>query len=272
MTKQTSFETVADLVPWLEGRGVAELRGWLLEALEEDSRLRQKLCRQARRESGQAPDLKALREQMVRATAPPRRGFVDWRGAGDYCDAMERACVDPLEDLLNEGHATEVIELSEEVFRMTERASEFVQDEGEIGMICDRLKVLHLEACRLAAPDGVALAQRLFHHLISSGADHFPDVIKNYQLYFGPAGLTAFKRLAEDRLAGLPVPPPEPMVDSNAFPAKKSLAKMKLRERQQRAAQELTYRRREAQALLDQCTVQVQVEHGRPAGAGQRSS
>ena len=253
MTKVSSFETVEDLIPWLKGRGVAELRGWLLEALEEDSRLRQKLCRQARRESGPGPDLTALRHQMARATAPPPRGFVNWRGAGDFCDAMERACVDPLQELLNDGHATEVIELSEEVLTLTGRASEFVQDAGEIGMIGDRLRGLHLEACRLASPDGVVLARRLFHHLISSGADHFPDVIQNYQLHFGQAGVAEFKRLAEERLAGLPLPPPETTEDPNAFPAKKSQARIKLMQQQQRKNQETTYRRQQVQALLDQC-------------------
>lgn len=57
MNKTAPFETVDDLMPWLEGRGAEELRGWLREALEENSRLRQKLGRQAQRELGQALDL-----------------------------------------------------------------------------------------------------------------------------------------------------------------------------------------------------------------------
>ena len=60
MNKDSPFETVADLVPWLEGRGAEELRGWLREALEENSRLRQKLGRQAQRDSKQTLDLTVL--------------------------------------------------------------------------------------------------------------------------------------------------------------------------------------------------------------------
>ena len=135
MNKTDPFEKVADLVPWLEGRGAEEWRGWLREALEENSRLRQKLGRQAQRELGQALDLRVLKRQIVQATAPPPGGFVDWRGATTYCRAMESACVDPLEELLLEGPAAEVVELAEWVLTLTERASEHVQDAGEVGMM-----------------------------------------------------------------------------------------------------------------------------------------
>lgn len=131
MSKNPSFETVADLVLWLEGHGAEELR----EALEENSRLLQKLSRQAQRGLGQALDLTVLKQQIIRATAPPSGGFVDWRGAGAYCDATEIACVDPLEELLQEGYASAVDELTEWVLKLTERALEHVQDSGEVGMI-----------------------------------------------------------------------------------------------------------------------------------------
>ena len=84
--------------------------------------------------------------------------------------------------------------------------------------------------------------------------------------------MAEFKRLAEERLAGLPMPMTELPDESGAFPAWKSLAGFRLREQQQRARQEITYRGNRAQALLDQCGAPEKVEHGRPAGAGQRSS
>ncbi len=227
MNKTAPYETVADLVPWLEERGAEELRGWLREALEENSRLRQKLSRQAQRELGQALDLTVLKRQIEKATAPPRGGFVDWRGARAYCSAMESACVDPLEELLQEGHAAEVVELAEWVLTLTERASEHVQDSGEIGMIWDRLQALHLEACRRAKPDGVALAGRLLAQVISNDYNPFPDVVKTYQDHFGAAGLAEFKRLAEERLAGLPVPPPEPPETDWEIPRRRALAEGK---------------------------------------------
>ena len=78
--------------------------------------------------------------------------------------------------------------------------------------------------------------------------------------------------LAGEGLEGLPVPMPELPDESGAFPARASWAGFRLREPQQRARQEITYRRRRAQALLDQCAAVEKVEHGRPAGVGQRSS
>ena len=253
MTKNSPFETVADLVPWLEGRGAEELRGWLREALEENSRLRQKLSRQAQRELGQTLDLTVLKRQIEKATAPPRGGFVDWREAGDYCRVMESACVDPLKELLQEGHAAEVVELAEWVLKLTERASEHVQDSGEVGMIWDRLRALHLEACRRAKPDGVALAGRLFAQVISNDYYPFPDVVHTYQEHFGAGGLAEFRRLAEERLAGLPVPPPESPATNGEIPRRRALAEGKQRELQLRNIRELNHRRNHVIALLNKC-------------------
>ena len=65
MASGTQFETVADLLPWLEARGVDELRGWLVEALGENRGLFEKVVRQAQRERGLAPDFTALKARMV---------------------------------------------------------------------------------------------------------------------------------------------------------------------------------------------------------------
>ncbi len=253
MNKTSSFETVDELMPWLESREAEELQGWLREALEENSPLRQKLGRQAQRELGQTLDLTVLKRKIVQATAPPRGGFVDWRGAEDYCHAMESACVNPLDELLQEGHAAEVVELAEWVLKLTERASEHVQDCGEIGMIWDRLQALHLEACRRAKPDGVALAGRLFSHVISSGYYPFPEVVRTYQVHFGVAGVAEFKRLAEERLAGLSLPPPGPPEPDGQIPRRRAMAESKRREQQLQNIRELNYRRTIVTALLDQC-------------------
>jgi len=85
MASGTRSETVADLLPWLEGRGVEELRGWLVE----NRGLFEKLARQAQREMGVAPDFTALKARMVRAAAPPGGGYVDWRMVGEYCRGLD---------------------------------------------------------------------------------------------------------------------------------------------------------------------------------------
>lgn len=178
---------------------------------------------------------------------------MDWRRAGDYCCAMESACVDPLEELLLEGHAAEVVELAEWVLSLTERASEHVQDSGEVGMMWERLQAIHLKACQAARPNGVELARRLFAQVISNDYNPFPDVVKTYSDHFGAAGLTEFRRLTEERLAGLPVPPPEPPETNGEIPRRRAMAEGKQRELQLRNLRELNYRRNHAIALLNQC-------------------
>jgi hypothetical protein len=253
MNKTAPFETVEELMPWLERRGAEELRDWLREAIEENSRLRQKLARQAQRELGQELDLTVLKRQVVQATAPPPDGYVNWRGVSAYCDAMETTCVDPLEEMLEDGHAAEVVELAEWVLSLTERTSEHVQDAGEVGMVGDRLRALHLEACRRAKPDGVALAGRLFAQVIASPWDPFPDVVETYQEFFGAEGLAEFRSQAEARLAGLPVPPPEPPEICGDIPVKQAKAAYHQREQQMRNIRELQYPRETVSLLLKKC-------------------
>ena len=62
----------------------------------------------------------------------------------------------------------------------------------------DRLRALHLEACRRAKPDGVALAGRLFVQVISNDYYPFPDVVHTYRDHFGASGWAEFRRLAEE--------------------------------------------------------------------------
>lgn len=184
---------------------------------------------------------------------------------------MEAACVDPLEKLLEEGHTAGVVELAEWVLSLTERASEHVQDSGEVGMLWDRLRALHLKACQQANPDGVALARRLFVQVTSSSYDPFPEVVETYQDHFGTAGLSAFRRLAEERLAGLPLPHSEPPEIRGDIPLKRAIVEHKQRALQLRNIQELTYRRSGAAVLLKKC-LEVEARRGRHATLARKAA
>jgi hypothetical protein len=82
--------------------------------------------------------------------------------------------------------------------------------------------------------------------------NHFKDVLETYHVRFGADGLAEFRRLAEERLAGLPMPPPEPP-EPSGIPLKRVMAEGKQRELQLRNIRELAYRRSRLAALLDQC-------------------
>lgn len=121
MKRAAKFESVDDLLPWLVEQSAEDLRRWLVEALAENSDLCQRLCRTARKSRGLSPDWDLLRSQIAKAMGPPVRSYVDWRGASAWCSAMERASVDPLEELLDAGHAAGIVELTEVEARTTAR-------------------------------------------------------------------------------------------------------------------------------------------------------
>jgi hypothetical protein len=71
--------------------------------------------------------------------------------------------IDVLDELLTKGHGGEVVELAEYALAALEQSLERVDDsDGRMREVGERLEELHLRACRRAAPDPVALAERLF--------------------------------------------------------------------------------------------------------------
>jgi hypothetical protein len=70
--------------------------------------------------------------------------------------------IDSVEALLNEGHASEVIQLAEHALAAVESALGSIDDsDGYMGGILERLQELH-HSCAKAKPDLEALVKRLF--------------------------------------------------------------------------------------------------------------
>ncbi|MGH8721829.1 MAG: tetratricopeptide repeat protein, partial [Burkholderiales bacterium] len=69
--------------------------------------------------------------------------------------------------------------------------------DGEMGGLIDRLQEMHLEACRMARPDPVALAERLFELEMESSFGAFHQAVAAYADVLGEAGRAAYRRLAE---------------------------------------------------------------------------
>jgi len=198
--------TPAALREWLGECGVPELVEWLMEALESDVALRERLYRRASRERGAVVDLARLKKAMVAATTTPHGGYVNYRASGDFCADIERACIDPLREMLAAGQAAEVVELAEFAVHRTEKAIEFVDDSGgHFTMIWDSLLEVHLAACAASRPDPVALARRLFAHAAGSGWDNFRDAPETHKHHLGKAGLAEFRRLAVEAFDALPL-------------------------------------------------------------------
>lgn len=113
--------------------------------------------------------------------------------------------IDLVEDMLRTGQAVTVIEMCEHALRRVEGAMDHVDDsDGEMGGILGRLGDLHLAACELAHPEPVALAGRLFAWELGGQWDVFTGAVITYADVLGGAGLTEYRRRAEEEWAKVP--------------------------------------------------------------------
>lgn len=123
-------------------------------------------------------------------------GGVDWRGAGDFAEAIDQVLA-RLERLLADGRSTGILGLLEHLFDQMEDAFEAVDDsDGEIGGVLARAGAIHLQACRQARPDPRALAGALFAREVEGSWNTFEDAAGTYADVLGPEGLAEYRRLA----------------------------------------------------------------------------
>ena len=184
----------------------AEDKDYLVEMIMKQARadggLAERLVMKAARRQLGGTDIATFRRVLTNAFSTG--GFVDWRGVSDYARRIQEA-VNGIEELLNEGHAAEVIELLEHGLAQCERALGQVDDsEGAVGEVRDRLQELHLEACRKARPEPEALARRLFEWEMKSQWDVFHGAASTYADVLGPKGLATYRKLAEPVWARVP--------------------------------------------------------------------
>ena len=159
-TTDTTVVTLDHARAWLAKQDNAKLVEMLLDQAALDWHLRERLLLQAAKAAGQNASAAAIRQAMNRATRTG--GFVDYRAARDFSLGIDQV-VASIADLLKEGCAAEVIELTEHALGKVEQATLSMDDsDGYMGGILQRLQDLHLEACRKTPPDPEALAGRLF--------------------------------------------------------------------------------------------------------------
>ena len=194
----------------------AEEKDYLVEMIMKqatrDTGLAERLVMKAARRQPGGTDIATFRRVLTNAFSTG--GFVDWKGAWAYARRIHEA-INGVEELLNEGHAAEVIELLEHGLRQCERALGQVDDSGgAVGEVRDRLQELHLKACSKARPEPEALARRLFDWEMASQWDVFHGAARTYAQVLGPKGLAAFRKLAERVWAGVPALKPGDKRDS----------------------------------------------------------
>jgi uncharacterized Zn finger protein len=198
-----SAPTLDDAQTHLQTLPPASLVELLIEHAHEDERLARRLLLMTTRPQQEASvDVISLRALIDQAFA--HHGFVPYREVWGYTRGIEET-TDALDELLVQDRAAEVVELAEYALSALEQALEHVDDsDGQMSDVGTRLQELHLEACRRARPDPVALAERLFARELEGDWDIFDRAALHYADILGDAGLERYRELARARWAKVP--------------------------------------------------------------------
>ena len=194
--------TMGDVRGNLAGQKKDALVDMLMEQAMNDDRLRQRLLMRAAKKTPKGLDLATYRQAIDDAV--DAGGFVDYGEAHDYAQGIEDA-IDSVEELMKEGHASEVIELTEHALAAVEDAMGSIDDsDGHMGGILERLQEIHHAACKKAKPAPEALAKRLFEWELRTDWDTFFGAAEKYTDVLGEKGLAVYRKLAEAEWARVP--------------------------------------------------------------------
>jgi uncharacterized Zn finger protein len=187
--------TMDEVRAHLAGEDKSALVDMLMDQAMEDDRLRRRLFLRAAKADPKGRGVAACRRAIDEAVGCD--DLVDYRSAYDYASGIEEA-IAPIEELLDEGHASEVIDLAEYALEAVEEAVGRVDDsDGHMGGILERLQEVHLEACERARPDPEELAGRLFAWELRTDWDSFFGAAETYADILGEKGLAVYRELAE---------------------------------------------------------------------------
>jgi uncharacterized Zn finger protein len=194
--------TMDDVQAYLKEQDKDLLVRLVMQQAMEDEGLRERLLLRASRMGGLDP------AAFRRAIDDVVRFDDDYYGPPwEYARGIQNV-VGAIEELLEEGFAQEVIELSEYALASVERAM-YYDVVGTIGEILEALEGLHHKACKQAKPDQEALAKRLFEWELGGDHDTFFDAVNTYADVLGEKGLAEYRRLAEKEWADVPALGPD---------------------------------------------------------------
>jgi len=199
--------SMADVKAHLEKQDKASLVSLLLQQAGEDETLKSRLLMQAAM-GAKTVHIPAFRRMIDRA--------VDWRDFLDYGSMQEYArgiddVIASLRELLEKGHATEVIDLSEYLLQQLEPQMEMMDDsDGYMSDIVPAIQELHHDACVNVKPDPEQLARKLFQWELQSDWEIFYGAVQQYADVLGKRGLETYRALAEAKWAKMrPIGPGE---------------------------------------------------------------
>lgn len=188
---------------YLSTQTPAQLIALLLQATERDERCYKSLLHKAELAIGDTDLYKTFHKLITQATYVS--GFIEWREVDDFVADLEEL-VDSLHDLLTPEHASMLAELLEYALERMENAVQDVDDSsGSVGGVIYTLVAMHLDACTLAPPKPLALAERLFKLTTAHWVEVTDVDLLAYQELLGQSGLQHFRELAEAAWAKVPL-------------------------------------------------------------------
>jgi tetratricopeptide (TPR) repeat protein len=195
--------TITQIRDYLKDKDVDALVKMIVDLAEEDPALYRKLeiAAAARETDGKVLE-KRLRKAIDSATRT--RGFIDYGQAPSWAADVD-AVLDALAELAPGPHAPVVIGLADVAASRVECALEDIDDsDGFCSELIERAQLIHLEACRAAKPEPVALARDLFLHETEDELDAFYGAAGQYADVLGEKGLAEYRRLAIEAWQKLP--------------------------------------------------------------------
>ena len=184
-----------ELLSYLEGLEKDALLTVLLEHMEEDEALHRKLTLCAAQARGSVTDISPWKDAF--RTVVRKGEHISYHEAYGHVRQIEDV-IDSFDDLLKQKHADAVIELTEYALSELEEAIGYMDDsDGMAGELLYRLQDLHLRACKLARPDPLELAEKLFTWEVEADYDILSQSVETYADVLGKTGRAAYRRLAE---------------------------------------------------------------------------
>lgn len=176
---------------------------WLLDAIEQDPQLFQRMQLRATLNPAQTQSLEStadsLRRVIEMTTCIDDSDRDDWHAAANIAEGLQNV-FDSLGEILSPETAAELLDVLEYGIERTEQLIRQIDDhEFDIGSCIERFAELHVQAAQLAQLDGSELAQRLFALSMHLTPEFCSFHASTYAEALGESGLRDYERLVRER-------------------------------------------------------------------------
>ncbi|MDP2981800.1 MAG: SWIM zinc finger family protein [Candidatus Latescibacter sp.] len=194
--------TLNDVESYLSQLPKDDLVVLLMEQVRRDELLRDRLILKTARSLSTGIDIGAYYVAIDNAFVIP--DYEDDGESWDYGEVIDTV-VDTIEELLKDGFAAEVINLTEHAFSRFDENMRCMEDfYGYTSDVQMRVRDIHLRACKKARPDPEKLAGKLFEWQMRIENGMFDGALEDYSPVLGKKGVAIYRKLAEEEWSKIP--------------------------------------------------------------------